>query len=155
MVDQDVDHLQPVFHAACLNRLAEHGFSSVVMPTLVEVKRTAVDIVRYARLTSQSGKPLVLVTFYLGRRGTPVTSRIGDRPARKRFGDLDDVFLRVSAVHSKCVKLHQFTGIVLVDSAFRPVLGCLSSGLHLFQACVKLRIVETELLLHPVAGTGR
>src|SRR5579862_6136694 len=40
---------------------------------------------------------------------------IADRPSREALRDLNDVLLRVAAVHAKRVKLHQLAAIVLVQ----------------------------------------
>src|ERR1700736_2878310 len=46
-----------------------------------------------------------------------IAPRLLDCPSGKSFRDVDDVFLRVSAIYAECVKLHQFAAVVLVQAA--------------------------------------
>ena len=48
--------------------------------------------------------------------------RAVDRPARQDPRDLDDVLLRVAAVHAERVEFHQLARVVLVQAGLRPLL---------------------------------
>ena len=43
-----------------------------------------------------------------------------DAPSGENARDVDDVLLRVPAVHAECVQLHQFAGVILVDASPHP-----------------------------------
>src|SRR5579884_528466 len=49
--------------------------------------------------------------------------RLFNAPARKDFGQLGYVFLGVAAVNSQRVQLHNFTGVIFIESV-APVFGC-------------------------------
>src|ERR1039457_6828181 len=53
-----------------------------------------------------------------------VAPRLLDRPSGKCLRDIDDVFLRVSAVHAERVQLHKFAAIVLIQAALLFLVPC-------------------------------
>ena len=68
--------------------------------------------------------------------------RVSYRPAGKRLCDLDNVLLRISAVDTEGVQLHQLTCIILVNTALLPFLLLLRLRIfaHLLDAHVHLGI---------------
>ena len=125
------------------------------MPPFVEIKFAAVEIVRDARLPLQTLEPAVFGTVYLARGRPPVTTRVGDGPAGKAFGDLDDVLLRITAIDAERMELHQFAGVIFVDPASLALLSRLRVVPHFPEPLIKLGVGKAELLFHPLAGLRR
>src|SRR5712691_2220350 len=46
-----------------------------------------------------------------------ITPRLPDAPTGKRLRDVDDVVLRVAAIHPECVQFHELAAIILIQAA--------------------------------------
>src|SRR5271166_1103846 len=66
-------------------------------------------------LVAQHGLRSRLVQLWLENK-TAALARFLQCPPREHSGNFRYIFLRVPAVHSQCVQLHELTGIVFVQS---------------------------------------
>src|SRR5215469_15057709 len=57
-----------------------------------------------------------LVSAVVETKASPLL-RLIDTPSRQHLRQLGDIFLGVAAIHAESVQLHDFTGVVFVQSA--------------------------------------
>ncbi len=46
-----------------------------------------------------------------------IVARLPDAPSGERLRDVDDVILRVSAIHAERVQFHEFAAVILIQTA--------------------------------------
>src|SRR5579862_5442176 len=88
---------------------------------LAIVHATAIDLAAENRFQPGIVKALI-------KHELRIPARLANGPAGKGASHLDDILLRVSAVHAKRVQLHQLAAIVFVEPAVEILVLSLRSG---------------------------
>src|SRR5258708_3986032 len=107
MMRKNVEHHQSVFFAATRRYfVTQYDFLAVIMNGRPESERARI-------ITNHVGHPRINYCLSSGAR----TSRSNDGPTRETARNLLHVLLRVAAVDTQRVQLHQLTRIVFINAA--------------------------------------
>src|SRR5262249_3762427 len=77
-VDQNIDDLQPILHAAFVDLLSEHIFCALFRPAIIEIELAAFDVVRNAGLPLKPDKLAIFFAGYHVRGRSAIALRIGN-----------------------------------------------------------------------------
>ena len=94
----------------------------------------------------KAGETTVFFTLDHRRCCSPISTRVGNGPTRKRTGDFDNVLLRVASVNAKGVQFHQFACIVFIKAATGAILLLLQSLDPLIEFGVRQILIPLDLL---------